>query len=407
MTTRRYLSQALLLACVITCAGCASGSGWFGGGQANTLGNPTTPSLAQPSKPSLLGSISDALTIKPKVIPADDPLTVNGKQGRVGAEVYLSAARLYENQGEFEAAAGQYRKALEASPKSLPALLGYARLQDRENKFDEATRLYKKAISAYPQSATAYNDLGLCQARHKQPEAALESVQKAVQLEPTNKLYRNNAASVLVDMGRSTEAFEHLVLAHGEAVAHYNLGFLLYQRDKKEFASQQFALAVEKDPSLAPARDMLNRLGGVAERETVQRTQHLVEAPGQKSTLPKHTAAPIQVSPAFATPPESSAPAAPAKRVPARVPSAQLKTPALGKVAAPAAESTEPARAQAVAPASLPAVEAPRHIFPPIRLPEAAEPPEDERAGPAPLPDGETFPPGQELRKFPSSDGEE
>lgn len=368
-------------------------------------------SLAQqPAKPSLLASISSALTIKPKVIPAEDPLSVTGKQGKVDPEVYVSAARLYENQGEFDAAAGQYRKALEVAPKSLPALIGYARLQDRQSKFDEASRLYKKAIAAHPQSATAYNDLGLCQARHGQPEAALEHIQKAIQIEPANKLYRNNAASVLVDMGRSTEAFEHLVLAHGEAVAHYNLGFLLFQRDKTEQANQQFALAVEKDSSLVQAREMLNRTSGVAGRETVQRTQHVTEMPARKPIPKERPATGFQISPAFATPPESAskvarlkepAPQAPAALVPSQDP------PKSAPRELPAEELPEETRAEATAPAAIPAADMPRHIFPPIRLPELAEQAEDDQAGPAPLPDASTFPPGQRLRKFPPSDAEE
>lgn len=417
MTTRKYLSLALSAACLAALTGCSSGYGWFGGKQASTLGNPTTTSLAP--RPSLLASISEALTIKPKVIPADDPLKVTEKPGKVSAEVYLSAARLYENQGEFEAATGQYRKALEVAPKSLPALIGFARLQDRQSKFEEASRLYKKAIVAHPQSATAYNDLGLCQARHGQPEAALENIQKAVQLEPANKLYRNNAASVLVDMSRSTEALEHLVLAHGEAVAHYNLGFLLFQRDRNEQASEQFALAVEKDSSLVQAREMLNRTGGVAAREPVQRTQHLMETPSRKPAprktqgggfgLDTSAESPIQVSPAFATPrviPGVSK-ASPPKDNLRRVPDPEPLEPAQVEPIPPAAVIQGLAQAEVTAPAAIPASELPKHIFPPIRNPEATEPPEDDEVEPAPLPDDTTFPPGQRLRKFPPSDGEE
>ena len=54
-------------------------------------------------------------------------------------------------------------------------------------------------------------------------------LRQAVKLEPKRKLYRNNLATVLVDMGRTDEAWDELSSVHTPAVAHYNLGYLLYQ----------------------------------------------------------------------------------------------------------------------------------------------------------------------------------
>ena len=49
-------------------------------------------------------SVGDALTIKPKVIPADDPTRLSSKPGPVGPDLYLSAARLMESRGQAAAA---------------------------------------------------------------------------------------------------------------------------------------------------------------------------------------------------------------------------------------------------------------------------------------------------------------
>jgi tetratricopeptide (TPR) repeat protein len=83
-----------------------------------------------------------------------------------------------------------------------------------------------------------------------------------VELQPLNKLYRNNLATALVELGRADKAFQHLMAVHGEAVAHYNLGFLLWKAKKPEEARQQFLAALAVDPSLTPARKVLAQFSG-------------------------------------------------------------------------------------------------------------------------------------------------
>jgi hypothetical protein len=43
-------------------------------------------------------------------------------------------------------------------------------------------------------------------------------------------------------------------------VAHYNVGFLLYQKGNKKLASEHFAQSAAADPNFAPARDWVARL---------------------------------------------------------------------------------------------------------------------------------------------------
>ncbi len=94
-------------------------------------------------------------------------------------------------------------------------------------------------------------------------------MRQAVKLEPKRKLYRNNLATVLVDMGRTDEAWAELSSAHPSPVAHYNLGYLLYQKGDKGEASRQFTLAYEADKSLTMAHDMLAQLDGETRPQAV------------------------------------------------------------------------------------------------------------------------------------------
>ncbi len=64
---------------------------------------------------------------------------------KIGPELYVASARLYEKNGNFIGAADQYEKALKVSPDNLVALLSYAHMLDRQNKLDQATMLYQRA----------------------------------------------------------------------------------------------------------------------------------------------------------------------------------------------------------------------------------------------------------------------
>ena len=207
-------------------------------------------------------SVTSALTLKPKVIKAHDPVSLSSMPEHINVAVIYQAGRLAESKGDRAAAIKQYTRAVEEAPEHLPSLISLARLHDRDENFSEAQRLYRKAIKAEPGNAMAYNDLGLCLARNDRDEESIAALGQAISLEPSSKLYRNNLATVLVDMGRVDAAWNELAGAHSPAVAHYNLGYLLFENGDKQQAQRQFQLAVQKDPALTAAQDMLARFDG-------------------------------------------------------------------------------------------------------------------------------------------------
>ncbi len=206
-------------------------------------------------------SVTGALTLKPKVDKADDPVALDNMPDKINVDVYYQAGRLAESSGNIDMAAKQYKQALSEDKNHIPSLISLARLYDRQDKYSQAETLYRRAIAVDPDSAMAHNDLGLCLARHDQADESLAELRKAVSLEPKRKLYRNNLATVLVEMGRNDEAWKELSSVHPKAVAHYNLGYLLYQKGDQAEARQRFRLAIEADRSLSVAADMLAQLG--------------------------------------------------------------------------------------------------------------------------------------------------
>ena len=204
---------------------------------------------------------TELLTPKPRVVRAIDPLSLSHKSPSPDANLYVQMAKMNELNGNTIQAAQLYQKALDIAPNDIDALLGYAHLIDRQEQFEEAIRLYLQVTSRYPDHARAYNDLGLCYARQGMLAEAVESLERAVVLQPQRKLYRNNIATVLVEIQRTDEALNHLTAVYGKAVAHYNIGYLLHMRGMDRQAVGHFTVALHHNPSLAPAQLWLGRLG--------------------------------------------------------------------------------------------------------------------------------------------------
>lgn len=207
------------------------------------------------------GSVSDTFSGKPQTEAANDATRLDSPSKKVGPEVYISAAQLLEGQAKFSEAQQQYERALKSAPNNLNALIGLARLHDRQGQNGKALATYQVALQAHPNNALVHNDLGLCFARQRQLDKSIESLTKAVALQPQNAKYHNNLATVLVEAGRNDEAISHLAAHSSQAVAHYNVGFLLHKKGENTAAAAHFQQAIALDPGLAPARQMLAQLG--------------------------------------------------------------------------------------------------------------------------------------------------
>ena len=141
-------------------------------------------------------------------------------------------------------------------------LLAYAILKDKRAQNEEALKLYQKAIKADPKDASVYNNLAIHYARLRMFREAVGTLQHAIKLQPKEVKYRNNLATVLVQMNMPQEAFVQLLAVHDEAVAHYNLGFLMVKNRQPQQALQQFQLALRVNPSMVTARQWMDRLQG-------------------------------------------------------------------------------------------------------------------------------------------------
>ncbi len=188
------------------------------------------------------------------------PPATKAASGDPGAEFFVVMGQSAEKDGDLTKAESFYRKALEVDPKSLLALAAFAHFEDRRDHLESATKYYRRAIARYPLEAGICNDLALCYQHRGMLGEAAEMLLKATELQPDKPLFHNNLASVLVEGGEDQNALKELMVSNSEAVAHYNLACLLHRRGADELAVEHFRLAVQCDPTMAPAEKWLAKL---------------------------------------------------------------------------------------------------------------------------------------------------
>lgn len=270
----RVTCFCLLAIVPLMAPGCASkaNSGRLGTVEQASGGGLNTP-MAPVAKdePSGIGKLVSG--VKSAVKPAatstsSDPISLNTKS-EPNAGLFVVMAQMHERSGNFAAAEEQYKRALETEPNSLDALLAFARMHDRQGNFDQADKLYRSAIEHHANDAAARNDYGLCLARQNRLNDAAGMLQSACRLQPEEVRYRNNLAMVLVEMNQLEEAYLQLSDVHSPAIAYYNVGYLLVQRNQHAAARHHFQQALQLKPDFAEASQWLTTLAD-GEARTVQ-----------------------------------------------------------------------------------------------------------------------------------------
>ncbi len=286
---------AVLLLLTSGSLGC--GAGWpltlprFGRSEPPSVANTYGPAMnmpGTPAKPSFWRQPLEWLTAgggespaptPPGVITPDDPLSLRNTPQKVSPDLYVKAAQLYESNGNLERAASQYQLALKVAPNDAGVMVGYARLLDRQGNFEEALAWYGQAAEQQPDNPSIRNDLGLCLARQGRFNESARELEYATRLRPQETLYRNNLAKVLIELDQPQDALQHLLAVHPPAVAHYNIGFLLYQKQQTQLAGEHFMRALELDRSFVKAERMLQLI-------------HPQQRPSVASGAPSEPAAP-------------------------------------------------------------------------------------------------------------------
>ncbi len=260
---------------------------------------------------SAMGKAKNAVTSTFTAGPTnDDPTSLANMPTNLGPEIWVTQGQHFETRGNFAKALDNYTKALEVEPTNEAALLSLARLYARQDQHLQAAEFFNKAIAVKPQ-AGIYNELASVYQKQGKVTEAQASVQRAIQLDPSNARYRNNLAGMLVVGGRSDEAIKQLEQVFPPAVANYNVAFLHFKNQNIAAAQQHLQVALQADPNLKEARELMARIGNSQTAQTAvatYQTANQIYRTAQGLVAPNTPANPAIYSQAGGVPPGGVSP---------------------------------------------------------------------------------------------------
>ncbi len=162
---------------------------------------------------------------------------------------------------EYPAAAGAFTRALRAGQPDVPARMRLAESLHMMGKVEEAHTEYETTVERRPSSPEAHDALGKFYNVVRQPVLAAEQFAMATELAPDEPVFWNNLGVAQREAGRFLEALAALdtasELAPRMTDPYYNRGQVLERMGRGDEARRQYLLALELDPSFAPARAAL------------------------------------------------------------------------------------------------------------------------------------------------------
>jgi tetratricopeptide (TPR) repeat protein len=165
-----------------------------------------------------------------------------------------------ERRAKYEMALKAYQQALTIDPNCVEASLALARLHAKLGDHPRAVTDYEKILKARPKDAAVWYEAGMYYGQHKEWQPSLRCLQQAAKLEPENRKYTNSLGFAFARCGQYDESYELFRKTVGEAKAHYHLAQMLHHLQQDELSKQQLQLALQADPNLTPAQQMLVQL---------------------------------------------------------------------------------------------------------------------------------------------------
>ncbi|HQY88087.1 MAG TPA: tetratricopeptide repeat protein [Tepidisphaeraceae bacterium] len=200
--------------------------------------------------------------VQPKYSQPDAILDGDAKSfnKRMTPETHIAAAQLAESQDRADAAAEQYRKALQIEPDNTTALYGLARLFTVKGQFDQAIPAWERYVRATNDDPTAWNNLARCYELNGQWNDAEASYLRSLQKNPDNKQTQVNYGLMLAKRDRIEESRQWLSKNLPACEVEYNLASVYEIRGKIQMAREHYQAALVFDPKFKEAQQRLDRM---------------------------------------------------------------------------------------------------------------------------------------------------
>jgi tetratricopeptide (TPR) repeat protein len=227
----------------------ASGLMIFGAGCVTTQSPPSSPSSDPPPNASVQKAADG-----PKRPPLPVTVVSLGLLKEREADKCQDAStkmKLYDEARQY------YQQALKLDAKCRDATQGLARVYSRMDDYAHALDVYQKALDKDSKDHGLWFDLGMCYSRKKQFAQAVPCFRKALDLAPENRQYMKTLGFTLAYAGQTDQGLAMLTSAMGAGLAHYNLARVLEHQGNLEQSRQHLQLALQFNPTLEQAREML------------------------------------------------------------------------------------------------------------------------------------------------------
>lgn len=178
------------------------------------------------------------------------------------ARAYMNLGFIYFNEGSFEKAEAQFKRAKTVNAKLADAYNNLGLIYFRENRLQEAEKEFEMARQLNPRQADApLIFLGQIYQQQEDYEKAEANLKAALAVNPQSADARNRLGVVYYETGRlqaaEAEYLKALDLNPGHQDAHNNLGIVYYATGSLEAAEKAFQRVLELDPDHQDARNNL------------------------------------------------------------------------------------------------------------------------------------------------------
>jgi Tfp pilus assembly protein PilF len=170
--------------------------------------------------------------------------------------LFDTAWRLAE-QGQFDAAIAEWKKALAISPGDAKARNNFGRALAGKGDYDEAIRQWQRALEINPSYWEAHNNLGVALLAQGKANEAIGHFRRILDANPAFPQVHANLARALAAKGKSEDAIAEwrkaIELNPGYAEALNDMGSELLKRGRREEAIAAWQQATRVNPQFAPA----------------------------------------------------------------------------------------------------------------------------------------------------------
>lgn len=175
--------------------------------------------------------------------------------GLIGTVLVLFGIRTFSWIPKWKTPLSIARTVVATSPGYVNGYVNLGNALDQEGRFEEAESQYRRALSMNATCAEAHNDLGIELERKKQHEEAKRELLLAVGFKPDYSEAFNNLGNVVSELGELGEAEEAyrqaLRLQPGFFQAYYNLGTTLEAEGKLAEAEGAYRETIRLVPNFA------------------------------------------------------------------------------------------------------------------------------------------------------------